>query len=383
MKKFELSLTSNYAKSWGLQEALRELIQNAIDQEVQMDGNTMDINYDGENVLRISNKSSCLSKKSLLLGHTSKENDENTIGQFGEGLKIALLVLNRLGKKVTIYNYGNREVWTSKFVKSRRYEGEEVLTIFVDTEAIWKKTPDSNLTVQIEDISSNDYSELVDRTIQLNKNVGETLNTGFYGTILLDEKFKGKIFINGLYVNTIKELTYGYDIKPNFLTIGRDRDLVSTFDIIYTTSSMWSEHNNELLQELIKNNSKDVGYLRTIIEDSISNQYNEIRDVTYEGFKSEHGDNSIPVSSQTEYDNVSEMYDNANIIIVNETQKEIIVNSHEYKKNIAKTVSKKTLSKAQKVAIWKSKYGKYLPNAGLKELDEILNLKELDKENVI
>lgn len=381
MKKFELSMTKDYVKGWGLQDALREIVQNAIDQEVQGKGNKMGIVYE-DNTLKVSNKKSILSKKSLLLGKTTKENDDETIGQFGEGLKVALLVLNRLGKKVTIYNYGNREVWTSKFVKSRRYEGEEVLTIFVDTEFVWKKVPNENLTIVIEDISEMDYFELKKRTLYLQDDMGEILNATEYGRILLNPNLKGKIFVNGLYVNTISELEFGYDIKPRHLKIGRDRDLVSEFDILFTTAFMWRENNGTLLQDLINRDCKDVHYLKSTVVDGFFSESRAIMESTYNEFVESYGENTIPVSSQEEFDEVVELYEDAKPVILPNIRKELIVNSDSYKENVEKINKKKSLSKSQKYAIWKSKYAYSLSNSALKELEEILDLKNNVNEKI-
>lgn len=376
-KKFELTLTKSYASAWGVQEALREMVQNAIDQEVQVEGNTMSINYDGANKLSISNKSSILSKKSLLLGYTSKADDENTIGAFGEGYKISLLVLNRLGKNVTIYNYGAKEVWTSKFVKSRRYEGEEVLTIFVETEAIWKKVPNANLTIEIEGISPSEYEELVNRTLLLQNDLEETLKSDNYGTILLDEKQKGRIYVNGLYINSIEELTYGYDIKPSHLRIGRDRDLVSDFDILSLTARMWREHDNELLQELIQKGCKDVSYLHSYVDWYGSS----IKETTYESFVEEYGETAIPVSSQDEYEVMNSRYENAKIVIVNEVQKSLIVNSEGFKETIDSAVTKKELSIEEEYLHWKNTHSCNIYGNALRDLEELLS-KVIDMDKV-
>lgn len=97
-RTFELTLSKDYTKNWGLQEALREIIQNAIDFSNEEENNIMSINYDEEtSTLSIANNS-ILTKKTLLLGYTSKEDNPNSIGCFGEGYKLSLLVLNRLQK---------------------------------------------------------------------------------------------------------------------------------------------------------------------------------------------------------------------------------------------------------------------------------------------
>lgn len=103
---YELSLTPNYVSDWTFNDALRELIQNGIDQETIRPDNKFSIDYDeGKEVIRLVNKNAKLKISTLLLGKTNKSNDEDTVGQFGEGYKIAALVLNRLGKTFTIYNY--------------------------------------------------------------------------------------------------------------------------------------------------------------------------------------------------------------------------------------------------------------------------------------
>lgn len=105
INSYELTLTPNYVSDWNFNDALRELIQNGTDQEVLDPDNEFQIDYSPkEKVLRLKNRKSVLKINTLLLGRSSKANNEDTVGQFGEGYKIAALVLNRLGKTFTIYN---------------------------------------------------------------------------------------------------------------------------------------------------------------------------------------------------------------------------------------------------------------------------------------
>ena len=94
-KVYPLSLTRGYVVSWGLREAVREIIQNALDSD-------SDFGYaiDGDTLTVISRYAS-LSPQTLLLGSSNKGGDISSIGQFGEGYKLALLVLTRDGLPVT------------------------------------------------------------------------------------------------------------------------------------------------------------------------------------------------------------------------------------------------------------------------------------------
>lgn len=372
-QKFELGLTESYARQWGVQEALRELLQNAIDQEVQASDNKMSIGYDGNNKLSICNKSSELLKKTLLLGYTSKENNDQTIGQFGEGYKIALLVLTRLGKKVTIYNYSKREVWTSRLVKSRRFDGEKVLTVFVENEYIWKKVPNENLTIEIEGIDNEIYKELISRSLVLQTSYKKNMLESEQGQVLLDDKFKGKVFVNGLYISNIQELEYGYNINPKHIRIGRDRDLVSDYDIFSVTSSMWKSQLNFRLKELIKKGSRDVCYItNTNFSYEDDDKVEEIGEEVYKDFIEEHGTMAIPVTCQTEVDIINKEYENAKPVVVNEIQKKLITDLSSYKTEV-NSFSKSELNTKDRYEMWKEKnMYKILTGTGLNELDDIL-----------
>lgn len=373
MKKFELSITSDYASQWGLQEAVREIIQNAIDQSAQVQGNDMSIDYNGSN-LYISNKKSSLSKKSLLLGYSSKADDNKTIGKFGEGYKIALLVLTRMGYETTIYNYAKKEVWTARFVKSRRYEGEKVLTIFVDTAAIWKKVPNNNLTIEIKNITPEDFKEIRNRTLQLQDIDEDCVLGSSRGRILLDEKHKGKIFVNGLYVTTLDSFTKGYDILPQYLSIGRDRDLVSDFDISFSTSAMWLDQDPELTSEMVsgKDSLDEVRYIGSVAyTNPVKSEI--LGEVLHKDLSDEYGKNAYPVSNHEEFERIGLTYSNAKPVFVSTERKELILNSSSFMSNISVRLDKKEVPVGERYKMWCNKYSFRLPTEAIEELDEIID----------
>ena len=155
-KKIELTITPNYVSDWSFQDAIRELIQNGIDQQTLDPENMFEISYDEEeNILQLSNSKSTLEINTLLLGCSTKSNNADTVGQFGEGYKIAALVLNRLGKTFSVYNNNKNEIWISKFEHSDVFD-EKVLTF----EIIPNHTSNGGLVIEIENVTLDEYNSL-------------------------------------------------------------------------------------------------------------------------------------------------------------------------------------------------------------------------------
>lgn len=300
MSKFELTISPNYVPSWTIVDAIRELFQNALDQEKQKPGNKASWSYDeATETLTISNATSVLEAKSLLLGQTTKADDKSTIGQFGEGYKVATLVLLRNSKGITFYNYGAKEIWRPKFVKSRKYNST-ILTFITEKVAIWEKVPSADLVIEISGITKDEYyNQIVPSNLHLNTNV-KVIETTHYGDIIT---MPGKVFVNGLYVCDYEPYEYGYNFKPEYLKLDRDRKMVSDFDLRWVASQVWnSSSNRDKVVDMISKGVADVAYVEALSGNPCWNK------LSAEKFKSVYGNEAIPVSTQADLERVPKGY---------------------------------------------------------------------------
>lgn len=360
MRKYELSLATNYVKSWTIYDAVREFFQNALDQEKSVPDNKMFFDYNQDTkLLSIGNKSSILEPKTLLLGETSKSEDKDTIGQFGEGYKLATLVSLRTGHPIRIYNFGRKEVWEPKFVNSRRY-GAKILTFFVD-KYLFTRVPDNNLTIAIENVTEQEIDTIRKRILQLQETLGEQLSTSC-GDILLDKKFAGEVFVNGLYIDTDKSLKYGYNIPPVDIEIDRDRRMIRGFDLHWQTSRMWEDTQSDLIFELLSNNEyQDCQYIADVTCNG------SIYDKALHKFVSTYGDKAIPVADQEDFKLVEQTYSNAVPVIVRPAYKDLILQSRAYSVH----ASLKDNSTKTKLDLWFRKNKKFLPRKSQEEFKDI------------
>ena len=293
MAKYELSLVKSYVQEWTAEDAIREIIQNAIDESNRVEDNAMSVEYDPEEkTLIISNKKSVLTHDTLLLGNTSKATDDNMIGKFGEGYKLGILVLTRENHPVVIQNYGLKETWKARFVNSRRWK-DEVLTIFTEKSQVWNKPPHNNLSFVINNVDQDMYNEVVKKTLFL-KDIytGEYVEDNYaktsYGNILFEESEKGRVYVNGLFVTTLEDLKYGYDIKTKYIEIGRYRNLIDSYKITKYTTLMWM-----YIQDDFKDEIFELAYSEAL-DFSYDTEYASIPETGYE--------NISPVYTQSKAD---------------------------------------------------------------------------------
>jgi hypothetical protein len=332
MSKYELSLTKDYVPGWGLTDAIRELFQNALDQEKQQPGNFMFHDYvPSTQILQLGNEKSVLEARSLLLGSSSKANDPDTIGQFGEGYKVATLVLTRLGKKVTFYNFGKQEIWRPRFVKSRKY-GTEILTFFTE-KSYFRKLRHEDLIIQIEGITQEEYEEIKETNLHLQDRPLEDL-PGACGSILRNPHYKGKVYVNGLYVCDYDKYHYGYNFHPDAIKLDRDRKLVSDFHLDWLASKMWLNQTTgdvaKLVASLSAQGAADVKYVTQMFVTG-DNILKEAAKEAHKTFKKEYGEKAVPVTTQSEAESLATGY---KPVIVKEEYKQLISSSAEYEKPV-------------------------------------------------
>lgn len=319
MRKYELSISADYVPGWGVVEAVREFFQNSIDEETRDSSNQMVFRYDeAEEKLIVGNKHSELDIKTLLFGTTTKTDNSEMIGSHGEGYKIATVVLLRNQKEVTFYNYCRREVWRPRLVKSKKYDGALVPTFFVDTAAVWEKVPEHSLLIEISGITPSEYEGIKESNLHLQE---YEKNETTFGSILKEEKFKGKVFVGGLYICEESRLDIGVDFKPNIVRIERDRSMVNGFDIQWYTAKMLERLNDaEQLKKSINNFSGTY----------IKSEYvpMELKNEIAEDFINQHGAKAVPVTDQSDIDQMRKR--GYKPVICTKAKKEVILDSEYY-----------------------------------------------------
>jgi hypothetical protein len=263
----------NYLPNWAIQEALRELVTNAIDQcrtvadqfwingeiNIREHLDHLDLHI-GENLLakvtwnfateyyrseyfiagdvkpkvlwddisqvrtmciELINYSSHLPWQSFLLGKTSKRGSKKLIGTHGEGLSGASIVLSRLGCDFSVHcdDYIGRVMEVDDFAYVQVYKRQK--------DEIRKK--EHKNTVQFRIVlpapgDMFDVSKLI-ATIRLSATVPRV--SALRGQLLTTPEYRGKQYNRGIYVAESPKYLFGYnflDPDKNLLQ-SRDRNL--------------------------------------------------------------------------------------------------------------------------------------------------------------
>lgn len=198
--RVQTTISPEYVKGWGKVEAIREIIQNAIDT-----GSPWAATY-SKNVAVISDEGPGLALKDLLLGGSQKGAEQ--IGQFGEGLVLALSVCAREGSKILIKTVG---FTVAAEVEYHRLLGERSLTLIVERNRRRKGT-----VVEIE-CEKEEFQEAKELFLDVVKKRMQHLGDNVYLP-------GGNVFVVGLRTSRLN-LAFSYNLMNKDLT-NRDRTII-------------------------------------------------------------------------------------------------------------------------------------------------------------
>ena len=295
MAKVEITLTANYVKSWGTWEGIRELVQNARDGETEH-GAAMSIKHTDAGNLVIKNRGVTLPREALLIGFTTKENNERMIGQFGEGLKLGILALCRKGFKIRINN--GPEIWKPSIERSEKYDAEVLCFDITKSKA---REISEDLVVTVEGVPHEYWESIRTRFLFLNPEV-KVIDCGYHGSLIIDDKMRGMLFVKGIFVEQT-EAQHGYDFQN--VSTDRDRRMINAWDKKYNMSRILAAatEKKHILQSaisdriwnLLEKGSEEVGLMDSAV------LYNtDLQDVLVQKFYDKYGRDSFPVADMDE-----------------------------------------------------------------------------------
>lgn len=265
MKKYWTSLTRNYCVDWTPANAVREIVQNALDGSAPFE---YDLSGD---TLEFTSKGVTIPPSTLLMGVSTKREDLDSVGGKGEGFKLAAVVLLRDGYELTIYNGARR--WVPSFEYHEDYETE--VLCFIETH-----NQGSDLTFEISGADDSLVEEVIHDCLYLQKDLG-TVFEGKRGRVLMDTP--NKLYVGGLFVCDIKGHKYSYDFSPAYLPLNRDRKSVDSWNLAANVTSLLEEVlPAKDLAQLVSTRAADAGgWYSTFTSDEVAEEVYAIAKESY------------------------------------------------------------------------------------------------------
>lgn len=209
-RKFDLNI-EEVLDGWEVKHAIREIIANALDEQILTNTADMEIRQTDEKMFVVRDRGRGIKPEHL----TQNENPEKmsgkapVIGRFGVGLKDALAVLNRRGVKVRIAS--RHCTLTTKLAKKHGFDGITTLHALVGPPDDAGMDGTEVVLENVQPVEVNGAKALFRKF-----NEEEGLESTKYGDVLRRKKGEtGRIYINGVRVATEDNFLFSYDItKP-------------------------------------------------------------------------------------------------------------------------------------------------------------------------
>lgn len=274
-RNYEIPISPTYVHNWGIKEAVRELLQNAIDGDKC--GYPKEITYDeAARELHIKNEGVTLDVSTLVLGASGKQNNDELIGHYGEGYKLALVVLLRNGREVTINN--GAKTWTPSFKMSKKFNTKVLNISEVDNDG-----GEEYIEFVLGGVSEEEYQAFLLDFPGIDSNYGDVVESE-NGYILLDKRFSGKMFIEGLFIQRDENFKYGYNFNSSCVNLDRDRKAINYYELRKLTAAavVTAEHCSPEIFKAISDSCTDVKDIKEVLDEASTEFLQEYRDMLYD-----------------------------------------------------------------------------------------------------
>jgi len=217
-------MSTEYLPDWGIKEALREIFQGFQDfgefrKEIKHGESEQD-------TLILSNDYQPEDLEFLKIGKSFKREDKSTIGEHGEGLKMAIMILNREILNCTIR--------TGRYLLAgTTYNDENLGKCFGIEKHLLRNTyPGFKMEIQVPANNLLEYqdSQLRDDHVLFNHWNGDQIL----------KKPAGQIYVGGLYVCTLEKMSHSFNFKPEHVPLDRDRKVPKSWNVEYYASDLLS-----------------------------------------------------------------------------------------------------------------------------------------------
>lgn len=231
---------------------LRELATNAMDTDpgfrivMGTEENSLpNPVHNAVGTLFVRSKGSPLAIRHLLFG-VSEKSSPNAVGQFGEGLKLALLALTRTGLTAHIYT-GGRHIWN----EPAELHGEQVFKVVWEG---WGGLDQHETCIEIADWPFKTFEERFVRPGD-----PRILFTDPFERSILEET-SPNIYVKGVYVQRARGFgnayTFGYNLQD--VEMNRDRGVVDSWNVNAEVGKIWASVTDEDLLERFWQSVKDM-----------------------------------------------------------------------------------------------------------------------------
>lgn len=226
----EIPISPEYVQHWGLAEAGRELIANYLDSEETIADEVVGGDWAISDRIEVVGGDWVLSNRIeqrlpvsiLVLGESSKTKDDDSVGQFGEGLKLAIVVLLRAGYAVTIRN--DDVMWIFEFKESENWGNTEVLQV----EEVQLDESTKTFEILVEG-AAEAWDELHSYCLEyhLRREASEPVSfSNDEATIYFTQEADGAVFVGGVYIENESKTRYTLDLRPSGLELNRERSSI-------------------------------------------------------------------------------------------------------------------------------------------------------------